>query len=395
MKNLMKSSSPASDRSGFTLLEMIIAMTLISIVLGLTVPFFRTEVQAFGNVAGRDDAQQNARYGVSMIDRELRVAGVGVVDPQPLIVQAAPYAITFNVDLITRDKNDRGAAYYDPDIDPNAAASMTKSSKITLPLSALQYPFLAATDPDYSQNTGVLSDAETISFWVAPDPDPAAGGHVRSVPSSERDAGNSRGEGAGSTSRTSLCSDISKPIPLGQLVEIPQNTLPIYHSAPIHNSKADTAKSALTDSIRVVRVRISGQFTDRKGVKNVRPVETGVRIMNAGLLHFHTCGDPPIFGAAVVAVGSNNPSTKVTVTWNSAVDQTSGEKDVEQYSIYKRSNANPLFGEPIASVPGGTPTYSFTDTQVTSGDQLVYGIAAVDCGGQSSAVNSAPLVIVP
>ena len=51
----------------------LIAMTLIAISLGLTVPFFRTQVQAFGNVSGRDDAAQNARYGVSMIDRELRV----------------------------------------------------------------------------------------------------------------------------------------------------------------------------------------------------------------------------------------------------------------------------------------------------------------------------------
>jgi prepilin-type N-terminal cleavage/methylation domain-containing protein len=394
MNPSLKSSTSPVDRSGFTLLEMIIAMTLIAITLGLTVPFFRTEVQAFGNVSGRDDAQQNARYGVNMIDRELRVAGVGVVDPQPLVIQAAPYAITFNVDLITRDKADRGAAYYDPDISPNAAASMTKSSKITLPLSALQYPFLAPTDPDYSQNTGVLSDAETISYWVAPDPDPSANGtyalfrRVNAMPPT--------------VVAKALVLPANEPVfryfkadTLGQLVEIPQNTLPIYHSAAIHNSAADTAKSALTDSIRVVRVRITGQFTDRKGVKNARPVETGVRIMNAGLLHFHTCGDPPIFGSAVVAVASNNPSTKVIITWNSAVDQSAGEKDVEQYSIYKRSNANPLFGEPIASVPGGTPTYSFTDTQVTSGDQLVYGIAAVDCGGQSSAVNSAPMVIVP
>ena len=394
MKTYLKSSTSPANRSGFTLLEMIISMTLIAIVLGLTVPFFRTELQAFGAVSGRDDAQQNARYGVSMIDRELRVAGIGVVDPQPLVVQAAPYAITFNVDLITRDKNDRGAAYYDPDIDANAAASLPKSSKITLPLSALQYPFLLPADPDYAQNTGALSDAETVSFWVAPDPDPAAGGtyalfrRVNAMPAT--------------VVAKALVLPTNEPVfryfkadTLGQLVEIPQNTLPLYHSAPIHNSKADTAKFALIDSIRVVRVRITGQYTDRKGIKLARPVETGVRIMNAGLLHFHTCGDPPIFGAAVVAVASNNPSTKVTVTWPSAVDQTSGEKDVEQYSIYKRSNANPLFGEPIASVPGGTPTYSFTDTQVQTGDQLVYGIAAVDCGGQSSAVNSAPLVIVP
>jgi prepilin-type N-terminal cleavage/methylation domain-containing protein len=389
MKTSLKSSTLRADRSGFTLLEMIIAMTLIAIVLGLTVPFFRTEVQAFGNVAGRDDAQQNARYGVSMIDRELRVAGIGVLDPQPLIIQAAPYAITFNVDLVTRDKNDRGAAYYDPDIDPNGAASLLKTSKVTLPLSAVMYP-----DSNYMQAAGVVSDAETVSFWVAPDPDPSAKGtyalfrRVNALPAT--------------TVAKALVLPPNEPVfryfkadTLGQLVEIPQASLPIYHSAPIHNSKADTAKSALTDSIRVVRVRITGQFTDRKGVKNARPVETGVRIMNAGLLHFHTCGDPPIFSSAVVAAAVGVPAAKVTVTWNSAVDQSAGEKDVEQYSIYRRTAATVIFSEPIASIPSGTPTYTFTDTQVQSGDQLIYGIAAVDCGGQSSAVQSAPLVIVP
>jgi len=389
MKNLMNSSTPANDRSGFTLLEMIIAMTLIAIVLGLTVPFFRTEVQAFGNITGRDDAQQNARYGVSMIDRELRVAGVGVVDQQPLIVQAAPYAITFNVDLVTRDKNDRGAAYYDPDADPNGVASMPKTSRTALPLSAVQYP-----DSSYNQAAGVPSDAETISYWVAPDPDPAANGtyalfrRVNAL--------------APTLVAKALVLPPNEPAfryfkadTTGQLLEIPQSILPIYHSAAIHNSKADTALSALTDSIRVVRVRLTGQFIDRKGVKNARPVETGVRIMNAGLLHFHTCGDPPIFTSAVTAVASTVPSTKVVVTWNSSIDQSSGQKDVEQYSIYRRKNASLLFSEPIASVPSGSATYSFTDTQITSGDQLIYGIAAVDCGGQSSGVQSAPLVIVP
>ena len=389
MKNLMKSSTPTSDRSGFTLLEMIIAMTVMAIALALTVPFFRTEVQAFGNVAGRDDAQQNARYGVSMIDRELRVAGVGVVDPQPLIVQAAPYAITFNVDLVTRDINDRGAAYYDPDVDPNGAASLPRTSKITLPLSAVQYP-----DSNYSQAAGVVSDAETVSYWVAPDPDPAANGtyalfrRVNALPPTV--VAKALVLPAGEPAFRYFKADT-----LGQLVEIPQNLLPIYHSAAIHNSKADTAKSALTDSIRVVRVRITGQFIDRKGVKNARPIETGVRIMNAGLLHFHTCGDPPILTSAVLATASSLPSRKVVVTWISSVDQSSGEKDVEQYSIYRRSSANPLFSEPIASIPSGSPNYAFTDTQVQPGDQLVYGIAAVDCGGQSSAVQSAPLVIVP
>jgi prepilin-type N-terminal cleavage/methylation domain-containing protein len=389
MKNFVKYPSKIRVRAGFTLLEMLVSITLLAIVLGLTVPFFRVQVQAFGGISGRDDAHQNARYGVGTIDRELRVAGVGVVDPQPLVVQAAPNAITFNVDLVSRDINDKGAAYYDPDIDPNAAASLRNGSKITLPLSGIQYP-----DSNYFQNAGAVSEAETVSFWVAPDPDPAAGGtyalfrRVNNLPPT--------------VVAKALVLPPNEPVfryfkadTLGQLIEIPQNMLPIYHTAAIHNSKADTAKSALTDSIRVVRVRLSGQYTDRKGIKNVRPVETGVRIMNAGLLHFHTCGDPPIFGQGVNVVATNNPAPTVTVSWNASVDQSAGEKDVEQYSIYRRSVTSPSFSEPIASVPAGNPNYQYIDTQVQSGDQWVYGVAAVDCGGQPSAVSSSLVVVVP
>jgi prepilin-type N-terminal cleavage/methylation domain-containing protein len=390
MENLMKSSTLKSDRSGFTLLEMVVAITVIGITLALTVPFFRNEVKAFTNIAGRDDAQQNARYGVAMIDRELRVAGVGVIDAQPLIVQAAPYAITFNVDLVSRIKADMGAAYYDPDIDPAAAASLPQTTKITLPLSAsVQYP-----DTSYNQSVGVPSEAETVSFWVAPDPDPSANGtyalfrRVNAMPAT--------------VVAKALVLPTGEPAfryfkadTLGQLVEIPQASLPLYHSAKIHNSKADSAKSALTDSIRVVRVRITGQYTDPKGVKQPRPIETGVRIMNAGLLHFRTCGDPPILTSVITAVVTTVPSTKVTVSWIPSVDQSGGEKDIEQYAIYRRVSTATLFTEPIASIPGGSASYSFTDTQVASGDKLIYGIAAIDCGGQVSGVQTAPLVTVP
>ena len=390
MGNLMKSSTLKSDRSGFTLLEMIVAMTVIAITLGLTVPFFRNELQAFSAIAGRDDAQQNARYGVSMIDRELRVAGVGVIDAQPLIVQAAPYAVTFNVDLVSREITDKGAAYYDPDIDPAAASSLPQATKITLPLSAaVQYP-----DTGYFQAVSVPSEAETVSFWVAADPDPSANGtyalfrRVNAMPATV--VAKALIMPAGEPAFRYFKADT-----LGQLVEIPQASLPLYHSAKIHNSKADSAKSALTDSIRVVRVRITGQYTDRKGVKQLRPIETGVRIMNAGLLHYRTCGDQPILTSVITPVVSILPTLKVTLSWIPSSDQSSGEKDIEQYAIYRRVSTQALFTEPMASIPGGSPTYSFTDTQVASGDKLIYGVAAIDCGGQVSSVQQTVTVIIP
>jgi prepilin-type N-terminal cleavage/methylation domain-containing protein len=385
----MKSYNARNNRRGFTLLELMISVTLIGIALALTVPFFRTQVQAFGNVSGRDDAQQNARYGVSMIDRELRIAGIGVVDPQPMIVQAAPNAITFNVDLVSRIQSDVAAAYYDPDEDPGAAVSLPAASKITLPLSAFQYP-----DSNYYQSAAEPSAAETISFWVEPDPDSMAKGSnilYRRVNNM-----------APTIVAKSIALPPGEPVfryfkadTLGQLVELPQTMLPIYHSAPIHNSKADTLTSALTDSIRVVRVRLTGIYVDRAGKKLIRPTETGIRIMNAGLLHFSSCGDPPIFTSPITAVFNSQPSARVVVGFNASTDQVGGEKDVEQYSIYRRKETDPGFTEPLTSIPAGPTTYSFTDTQVTSGDRWVYGVAARDCSGQSSALLSSPLVIVP
>ena len=385
----MKSFHINAQRKGFTLLEMVIGMVLMGITLALTVPFFRTQVQAFGNISGRDDARQNARYGVSMVDRELRVAGIGVVDAQPMILQAAPNAITFNVDLVSRLSTDAAAAYYDPDEDPSAVVALRNTSKVMLPLSNFQYP-----DSNYTQAAGEPSAAETVSFWVAPDPDPSANGTYvlyRRV---------------NSLNPTVVAKAIALPQgepvfryfkadTLGQLIEIPQNALPLIHTAAIHNSKADSAKSALTDSIRVVRVRLTGVFTDRKGVKNAKAIETGVRIMNSGLLHFKTCGDPPIFTSQVTATAQSVPSLRVIVSWASSVDQAAGEKDVEQYSIYRMKDTDLGFTEPLASVPSGSSSYSFTDTQVASGDRWVYGVAARDCGDQSSALLSSQTVVVP
>jgi prepilin-type N-terminal cleavage/methylation domain-containing protein len=383
----MKQSIAQPYRRGFTLLELLIATLVVGIALALTVPFFRVQVQAFGNVAGRDDAHQNARFGVSMIDRELRIAGVGVVDQQPLILQAAPNAITFNVDLVSRSATDAAAAYYDPDEDPGAVSALRNNSKISLPLSAFQYP-----DSNYAQAQGLPSAAETISFWVAPDP-VASGSNIlyRRV---------------NNLAPTIVAKAISLPPnqpvfryfkadTLGQLIEIPQSQLPLYHSAPIHNSKADSSKSALTDSIRVVRVRLTGVFKDRKGNNLSRPTETSIRIMNAGLLHFSSCGDAPIFSSAVTAAASTAPSPRIVVSWTSSVDQSAGEKDVEQYSIYRRKDTDLAFTEPLASVPSGTPTYQFTDTQVASGEKWIYGVAARDCGGQSSAVMTTNVVTMP
>ena len=163
------------ERSGFTLLEIMLSITILLLVFAMTVPLFRSQVQAMGSTAGRSDAQQNVRFAISTIERQIRVAGAGVADQQPLLVQADPFAVTFNADYAARDTAAEGGAfgavYFDSDLPVGSTMSMTPAKQITLPLSTTVWPTTS-----YFRGGGPPSAAETISFWVAPDNSPGSSG---------------------------------------------------------------------------------------------------------------------------------------------------------------------------------------------------------------------------
>ena len=143
---------------------MLLSMSLMLAILGMSTQLFRKQSNAVSSQAGRLDAQQNSRFALSAIERELRVAGVGVADAQPILVQAGALAITFNADLVSPDTGDLGAVYINPDADSAGVDLLRTNEKITLPGTTKLYP-----DTNYMQNTGVPSNAETISFWLSQD----------------------------------------------------------------------------------------------------------------------------------------------------------------------------------------------------------------------------------
>ena len=157
-------NSALRARRGFTVVEMVLSMALMLAIFGLATQLFRRQSTQVSSQAGRLDAQQNSRFALSMLDRELRVAGVGVADAQPLLVMAGATALTFNADLVALDTGDLGAVYINPDADSAAADVMRTSNKVTLPGTTKEYP-----DTTYMQNVGVPSNAETISYWLSPD----------------------------------------------------------------------------------------------------------------------------------------------------------------------------------------------------------------------------------
>ncbi|MGI9091344.1 MAG: prepilin-type N-terminal cleavage/methylation domain-containing protein [Gemmatimonadaceae bacterium] len=383
-------------RDAFTLLEMMLAVTIMLMVFGMAVPVFRSQLRAMDAHASRFDTQQNARFAIATIDAALRVAGVGVLDEQPLIVQAAPFAVTFNADFATRDTASEGGAfgavYLDPDLPAGSTMSMVPTAKVSLPLSSVLYP-----DTTYRGAKGGLSAAETISFWVALDGSGGSNGRYalfRRVNSGPID-----------TLARGLIIKPGDPSPFTYLVNnalgaptaILPSLLPVYH-VKIHGSAADTGATnkepSLPDAIRAVKIHLVGTSEERDGTVSQRPADATIRLLNAGLLNHATCGETPIFGKPIQSVVVTSPST-VTLSWPPGTDESGGEKDVERYAIYRRDAAATDFGEPIASVPAGQSSYQFSDTQVIKAQNLVYGVAAIDCGSQPSALSVTAPILIP
>ncbi|MBA2684926.1 MAG: prepilin-type N-terminal cleavage/methylation domain-containing protein [Gemmatimonadaceae bacterium] len=382
-------TSRALRRDGVTLIEMMIAIVLFVLVFGLAVPFFRYQARSVSASAGRLDALQNARYAQSAIDRDLRISGIGIVQAQPMIVQADGFAVTFNADLATKDINDPMSIYYDADMDSTGTSAMNNVNKVTLPNSAVQYP-----DSNY-MNGAVASAAETIQYWLTKDSSSTRTDQYvlwRRVNNLPRRL---VAKGIIVPAGTNFF-QYMKPNNAGGLDSVKAVKLPLFHSAPIHGSPADTAASALTDSIRVVRMTVTGLYNDPDKGAIMKTVVSSTKLLNAGMSRSSVCGDLPIAVTTATAIRwplAGTP-TKVTIAWNSSLDQDAGEKDVGRYMVFKKLVGSSDWGSPIADLAASQDIYTLDDTSLSSG-LWVYGIIAQDCSPANSAITSTGAVNVP
>jgi hypothetical protein len=367
---------------------MLIALTLFVAIFGLAVPFFKMQARTLGASAGRLDAQQNARYSQNTVDRDLRLAGTGVLPTQPMLVQADQFALTFNADIVTRDSSDPNAAYYDPDVDTTATISMLTSQQVTLPLSAVTYP-----QTNYLQN-GVPGTAETISYWASVDSTVAAGNQL--VLFRRVNNGTPRVVASGIiwNAGDPPIFTYYKPDASGNLVAIPVGNLPLFHSATLHGSPSDTGVSAWVDSIRMVSIRVAGNFKDPDKGMVTRVVQTSTQLLNAGMLQSTVCGSAPIAPTGFAATYIAGPPAKVTLVWTESLDQDAGEKDVERYLVYRRASGDPDWHDAVTSVAASSTTYAFDDSDPPSGT-WEYGLAAQDCSPANSSIVTAGAVTVP
>lgn len=369
---------------GLTLIEILIAMTLTVAVFAITLPFLKTQTEAIGRGASRMDADQVARYAVTMIDRDLRRASAD--SGQPLLVLAAPRAIVFTADLLAADANGVDAVDIDLNLSATATTSWRLANATTLPTTVRSFP-----TRDYLDRRGVVSGRETISYWLSPDT--VVGRTDLFVLWRRVNAGDS----------TAVVRELLLPADtaffayerpdtvttggvLGRgLRAIAQARLPLYWD------------SLAIDSVRAVSMRSTGRYRDpRTGVETTSIVRLTTMLVNSPGRLLSDCGAapaPPSNPVDVTQANNNGALWEVKLSWSPSNDdkKTSGAGDVRGYALEWSTDGGTSWSA-LTTTPARRQTkyYWFHGLPVVGTSQSVtaeYRVRAIDCGGLfSSAV---------
>jgi len=369
--------------------ELLVSLTVFSVIMTISLGFLQVQNRGFRIGLERMAVLQTLRYSLGSLEQDIQTAGTNVVAGQPEIVYAGPNMIAFNADYVTRNRNDPFAVYYDPDVEPVAAFSVTKGRRFALPGTSFIYP-----DTTYAGGGTGRSPAETLIFFF--DADTATGraddfGLYRQA-----------NDGDPQLVASNLLATSGEPFfryykeSNTGVDSILPALLPLFHSEPTHGGPSDTAAVALIDSIRAVRVTLTatnGKEGDRERTALLTRL---IRLPNVGFGTLETCGSPPLLGggiAAVVVTVEGAPA--VSLSWGKATDEGGGENDVVRYVIYRRLATEAGFDEPFLSIPAGEASYTYVDADVDPGEGYAYALAAQDCTPTLSSMSSSTSVNIP
>lgn len=371
-----------ADRPGVSLVELMIALALFSILLATTLSFYRQQGKAFTEGNNRMTVMQNLRYGVNTLEQQLRTAGVGVPTEQPVLVHADVDALAFNADYATNVENDFFATYYDSRLPNEAVSALTPSRQITVPGSSFTYP-----DSAYYVGSA-NSPAETIMFFFEADTATTRQDDYvlyRQVNDGDPETVARRllkTDSAFFRYYVLVSAESGSPI-----AEVSSTDLPTFHHEPVHGAPGDTGSFALTDSIRAVRVTYGATNGLSGSNESVREITRLIRLPNAGLATQPNCGNKPILGSSLSATGETPTETvagHILLQWARATDEVSGEQDVLRYVIWRKTPEAAGWGDPVASISPGASSYSYRDFTAAEASTYLYALAAQDCTPQYS-----------
>lgn len=379
------------NRRGMTLVEMMIALIVFSLVLATALSFISKQSKGFDKSASDMGMLQNLSFANQLLDQELRLAGANVPFKQPAVVYAGTSTFIYNADY-SSNTDSLYAVYFNPGL-PNAqVAALTSADRFALPGTS---PAFSYPDSTYytAPNSGINSPAETISWFFQLDGSTADANDYVLMRQVNNNTAETVIRNIYQTTGKQFYRYWYKRIPASgssnaSLDTVPASWMPVRHSVAIHGDVADTGVAARVDSLAMVEVNFTVTNGQSGTSQRTRAINFMVPLPNNGIKKVTSCGGSPIFGSAVTAAWQINtlaspPDTFMNVSWSQAVDETGGERDVTGYVIWRRQVGATTWGNPIAVVPSGDPTPSYADEDLTVHPGVTpafqYAVAAEDC----------------
>jgi len=282
---------PFIGRAGFSLLELLVTLVVLSMIMATTVVFFESQNRSYRNTSERMDLLTNARYSVSQVERVLRTLGAGVTGQQPMLVYGANDVVAFNTDFIENDTTEfRWAENYDPSGSARDAEVWDAANAQPIPNSSYTYPPVT-----YTQGNGARSLAETKIFWLAADSTTARADDYILY---ER-----TNESAGEVIARNILSYPGRPffefflarrLGSGQdtLLIAKGSLLPLKRQWPqVGDTPTDTANKVRPDSVRAVRINLRVTNGATGSDERTRDFSQLIQLPNNGLQGFVTSGE--------------------------------------------------------------------------------------------------------
>lgn len=352
-------------RKGFSLIELLIAMVVMSVVLAGTMNFFMGQSRTFRKATTDMVLLQNARFATDLLNEHFRAVGANLTVGQPAVIYIDQNTFAFNADYATNIAGDIDAIYYEPNAPLSETRSLTQAQAITLLNTGLTYP--AA---EYQTAAGVPSPAEAIVFSFVPDTETARTDDyvlLRQVNAAQPEV-IVRNVLADSTYPFFRYMYLKTDALGTQTIDtIATSSLPLHY---------DHDNIVAKDSLRgvIISFNVTNGLADT--AERIRPVSIIASLPNVGMRALQTCGGKPLPVPPPAAAVSG---TSITITWTASPDETGGERDVIRYAVSRMSSLDMVW-QNVASIPaGGMSPYTFIDTGRLPGVTYWYAVAAQDC----------------
>ena len=375
-----------TKRAGFTLVELLIGMTMSAAVMGAAFSLFRSQSRVFDTNQQRYDMMQNSRGALEDAERVIRTMGAGVPNSQPVLVYGDNNVLAFNTDFIEQDTVDtRWAAYFNAEAVTSETISWDVAAAAAIPTTSYTYP-----TQNFLLGSGDPSPAETYTFYFQSDASTSRSDDYILYQQTNNGT-------AQIVARNILAHPNGKPFfeylqrrstSTGDtLIVEPSGNLPLKRTV-VTSSTTDTAGATRPDSIRGVRLNVRFTNGQTGAAERFRDVQTTIQVPNNGIPLPTVCGRNPLAPTSLSVVDTAWGSGKLWLTWARSTDQDAGEQDVLQYILYRKLQGATNWADPLLIVKrtANQTTYTQMIAGNTPGSAYTFGVSAQDCTPNESTI---------